>query len=166
MSRFRVLKSKGRYYVVTTDSNGLAGGPYTTPAEAEQRVTALAAIEAAQAARLAQPEAHRMNITPGYRSPDVEDGRGAPAQMTDAAARLMPPGWVRWNTPDRQPLPPGWVPPWKVHRLPAEIDPEAAAMIAESAPPRVVDTGPPLPAVRPSPRAMPPWAPPARTLKP
>ena len=163
MSRFRVIKSKGRYYVVTTDSNGLAGGPYEAEGDAAGRRDELIALEAKQAEAARQPHG-KINITPGYRSPDVEDGRFDP--RPDAMAPyLMPPGWVKWNTPNRQPLPPGWVPPWKNHRIPSEIDPEAAAMIAEPIAPTVADAEPP-PLPRVASRAVPPWALPARTLKP
>lgn len=163
MGRFRSYKSKGRYYVVTTDSNGLAGGPYWTQDEADARRDELTALEAKQAEAAKQP-AGKLNITPGYRSPDVEDGRAAtPPNL--AAARTLPPAWVKWNTPDRQPLPPGWVPPWKNHRIPSEIDPEAAAMIAEPITPTVADAEPP-PLPRAASRAVPPWALPARTVKP
>ncbi len=162
MGRFRSYKSKGRYYVVTTDSNGLAGGPYWTQDEADARRDELAALEAKQAEAAKQP-AGKLNITPGYRSPDVEDGRAVKPAMTDAAARLMPPAWVKWNTPDRQPLPAGWVPPWKEHHLPVEPDPAVTAMI--KAPLPAPTPQPPLVDARVAARALPPWAK-AKALKP
>ena len=121
MSRFKVIKSKGRYYVVTADSNGLAGGPYSDSGEADDRANWLAVLEARQAAKAAKPKVHSMNITPGYRSADVEDGRGV-AAVPDPILRAMPPSFVKWNTPDGKPLPPGFVPAWKKHNIP--IDPD------------------------------------------
>jgi len=53
MSRFRIIRSKGKFYVVTTDSNGLAGGPYDDTAEAQTRADRLAKLEEAQAQQAA-----------------------------------------------------------------------------------------------------------------
>lgn len=125
MSRFRAYRAKDKkWYVVTTDTNGSAGGPYNTPEEAQARADRLAKLEEMQAQRAAQPEAHRMNITKGYRSPDVEDARGVPAPP---GPEFMPP-WlqrgVRWNgVPKGQLPPPDWSqPPAQIrHRIP--IDP-------------------------------------------
>lgn len=159
MSRFRVIKSKGRFYVVTTDSNGLAGGPYESPEEADQRAANLAALEAKQAAasaaRAKEADASRMPITPGYRSPDVEDGRFAPQPIRSSWA----PDW--WQNPpklnDRQ-RDPGQVPPWRKHRIPVDGDPVYAPVDTSppSAPPyNLRDLGIPGGAFDMTPR--PPW---------
>ena len=127
MSRFRVIRSKGKFYVVTTDSNGLAGGPYDDTAEAQTRADRLAKLEEAQAQqtaeRAARDAAHPMHITPGYRSADVEDARGEPAPP---GPDVMPP-WmqrqVKWNGIPRGQLPPvDWSgPPAHIkHHLPID----------------------------------------------
>lgn len=138
MSRFRVIKSKGRFYVVTTDSNGLAGGPYESPEEADQRAANLTALEAKQAAVLAAraKTEHRMNITPGYRSPDVEDGRFDKPPFSAVSAAIVErlfPGQTKWNTHDKKPPVDGWEPGWKKHHIPFDGDPVYAP----------VDTSPP-----------------------
>jgi len=135
MSRFKVIKSKGRFYVVTTDSNGLAGGPYESPEEADQRAANLAALEVKQAAVLAErvKNERRMNITPGYRSPDVEDGRSAPQPIVSSWA----PDW--WQNPpkmgDGPTRAPGRIPPWNKHRIPTEGDPVYTPPDTPTAPP-------------------------------
>lgn len=128
MSRFRAYKSGGKFYVKTTDSNGLAGGPYDTFEQAEQRAANLAALEAKHAAILAErtKNEHRMNITKGYRSPDVEDGRFDEPPFSAASAAIVErifPGQVKWNTHDKKPPVDGWEPGWKKHHIPIEDDP-------------------------------------------
>jgi len=132
MSRFSVIKSKGKFYVVAKDTNTLAGGPFLSPEEAGQRSDRLNVLEVAQAVELkkrqAAAAANQMPITPGYRSPDVEDGRLA----------LPPPGsgWASydwWQHPpklgDRPPR--GPVSPGMKHHLP--IDPAEDAKTMDDA---------------------------------
>lgn len=127
MSRFRAYRAKDKkWYVVTTDTNGLAGGPYENPAEAQARADRLAKLEEMQAQRAAQPEAHRMNITKGYRSPDVEDMRGV---VPTGPARQRPefyPPWIQRNmkwsgVPKGQLPPPEWgTNPAARHHIPVD----------------------------------------------
>lgn len=128
MSRFRAYRAKDqKWYVVTTDTNGLAGGPYNTPDEAQARADRLAALEAAAAlaAKQAKPE-HRMNITPGYRSPDVEDMRFvAPTGPARQRPEFYPP-WIQRNlkwsgVPKGQLPPPEWgTNPATRHHIPVD----------------------------------------------
>src|SRR5574343_896670 len=110
MGRFRVIKSKGQFYVITTDSNGLAGGPFDGQGDAQAHADRLAVLEAMETKRTAELAAkaaqHPMNITPGYRSPDVEDRRSGPPLP---APSFFPPAF---RTPALRDKPPGWEPPW------------------------------------------------------
>ena len=45
MSRLRAYKSGGKFYVKTTDTNGIAGGTYDSPEEAGQRAANLIRLE-------------------------------------------------------------------------------------------------------------------------
>ena len=120
MGRFRVIKSKGQFYVVTADAT--VAGPFADQAEALQRSDRLTVRDAQAAAAGAKPVARTMNITPGYRSPDVEDGRfDGPIPAT-----FLPPEmqrWVKWYGVPRGelPPPPGGKSPAAKHHFP--IDP-------------------------------------------
>ena len=110
MGRFRVIKSKGQFYVVAGDTNSLAGGPYQSPDDAAMHSDKLNVLEAQQALAAKQPEAHRMAIAPGYRSPNVEDFR-ALGGMT-----FMPPGFQTANGRPGT----GTAPPWIRHHIPVD----------------------------------------------
>lgn len=150
MSRFSVIKSKGKYYVVAKDTNTLAGGPFLSPEEAGQHSDRLNVLEVAQAVefkkRQAAADANRMDIQPGYRSPDVEDGRFAPQPIRSTWASY---DW--WQHPpklgDRPPR--GPASPGMKHHIPVEPDPAVELAMAEPpvSPPhvRLGDLGPAMP---------------------
>lgn len=85
-----IPNGSGSYSVTAGDGTGRAiDGPFETKAEAARKAAGLSLVELMKPApdslrRLADVIAghqpyNRMSITEGYRSPDVEDGRMAPA---------------------------------------------------------------------------------------
>ena len=57
MSRFRVIKSKGKFYVVAQDTNSLAGGPFEDPGDATAHSDRLNVLEVQQADELKKRQA-------------------------------------------------------------------------------------------------------------
>ena len=112
----------------------------------------------ASAARAKEADASRMPITPGYRSPDVEDGRFDKPPFSAASAAIVErifPGQVKWNTHDKKPPVDGWEPGWKKHHIPFEGDPVYAPVDTSAPPYNLRDLGIPGGAFDMTPR--PPW---------